>query len=178
MDKKTICLNFYAGPGAGKSTIAASVFAELKKKHVNCELITEFAKRKVWEGNMECLNNQLYITAKQQYLMWTVSKHVDLIVTDSPIMLGCIYGNDDLLDQIIIREYHKYNNIDIFLNRNTQYAYQSNGRMQSLDEAIEKDNQICELIKSVNPNYITKTVNDETATEICNYILDTIKEIQ
>ena len=170
MEKKTTCVNFYAGPGAGKSTVAASVFAELKKNHVNCELITEFAKRKVWEGNTECLNNQLYITAKQQYLMWTVSKHVDIIVTDSPLMLGCIYGNDDLLNQIIQREYNKYNNIDIFLRRNTKFEYQSNGRIQTLDEAIDKDNEIFTIIKNINPNLIAKTVNDKVAFEIYSYL--------
>lgn len=166
MTKKTTCINFYAGPGAGKSTVAASVFAEFKKKHINCELITEFAKRKVWEGNTECLNNQLYITAKQQYLMWTVSKHVDLIITDSPLLLGCIYDNDELLSQIIVREYNKYNNIDIFLHRNTEFAYQSNGRMQSLEEAIEKDNQICGLVKTLNPNVLEFTVHDTVVNEI------------
>jgi len=170
MEKKTTCVNFYAGPGAGKSTVAASVFAELKKNHVNCELITEFAKRKVWEGNIECLNNQLYITAKQQYLMWTVSKHVDVIVTDSPLLLGCIYGNDELLNKIIMREYDKYNNIDIFLRRNTDVPYQSNGRMQSLDEAIDKDNEIFDIITNINPNVISKTVSNNVAFEIYSYL--------
>ena len=129
-------------------------------------MITEFAKRKVWEGNTECLNNQLYITAKQQYLMWTVSKHVDLIITDSPLLLGCIYDDDEILKQLIIREYNKYNNIDIFLHRNMQFEYQSNGRMQSLPEAIEKDNQICELVKQLNPQVLEFTVHDTVVTEI------------
>ncbi len=171
MEKKTLCLNFYSGPGAGKSTIAAAVFAELKKHHVNCELINEFAKRKIWEGNMECLNNQLYITAKQQYLMWTVSKHVDLIVTDSPLLLGCVYGDDPLLDQIIFREYMKYTNIDIFLNRNPEAKYQSNGRMQNLDEAMMKDVQIKNILGMANPNFTDITVNDHTVKLVVDIML-------
>ena len=37
-------VNFYAGPGSGKSTMAAAIFSRLKWKDVNCELVTEFAK--------------------------------------------------------------------------------------------------------------------------------------
>ena len=176
MEKKTLCLNFYSGPGAGKSTIAAAVFAELKKHHVNCELIAEFAKRKIWEGNMECLNNQLYITAKQQYLMWTVSKHVDLIVTDSPLLLGCVYGEDPLLDQIIFREYRKYVNIDVFLSRNQAAKYQSNGRMQNLDEALEKDVQIMNILKLANQKFTEVCVNDFAIGKITEMTLGRLNE--
>ena len=44
-----IVINLFAGPGVGKSTTAARVFAELKLKGVNCEMALEFAKDKVWE---------------------------------------------------------------------------------------------------------------------------------
>ena len=174
--KSVYCLNFYAGPGTGKSTIASSVFAELKKKHINCELITEFAKRKVWEGNSACLENQLYITAKQQYLMWTVSKHVDLIITDSPLLLGCIYGKDELLNKIIIREYNTYKNIDVLLTRNPEFTYQSNGRMQSLEEAIEKDKEIEEVLRSVNSNYDVLQVGDTAVNIIVENVLEELKK--
>jgi hypothetical protein len=45
--EKTILVNLYAGPGTGKSTMAANVFSELKWMGVNCELALEFAKTKV-----------------------------------------------------------------------------------------------------------------------------------
>ena len=153
----TICINLYSGPGVGKSTLAASLFAELKKSQIECELITEFAKRKVWEGNTTCLTNQLYITAKQQYMMWCVSQHVNVIVTDSPLLLGCIYGNDDLLNQIILREHYKFDNIDLFLTRNPKVEYQPSGRNQTLCESMELDTKIRGMLETVNPNFITIT---------------------
>ena len=48
----TLVVNFFAGPGAGKSSMAAGLFAELKFRGVNCELATEYAKDKVWEGSL------------------------------------------------------------------------------------------------------------------------------
>lgn len=55
--KKTIVCNYFSGPGAGKSTLAAATFAKLKMLGVNCELVTEFAKDKTWEKNFTVLSN-------------------------------------------------------------------------------------------------------------------------
>lgn len=166
----TLCVNFYAGPGAGKSTIAAELFVALKKQHINCELITEYAKKKIWEGNTTCLTNQLYITAKQQYAMWTVEKHVDVIVTDSPLLFGCIYGNDLLLDAIIKREYTRFNNLDVFLMRSNA-PYQTEGRSQTFEQAVEKDNEILKLLNEMNINY----VNIKPTPKYINSLVKTIK---
>ena len=54
-----ICINLTAQPGAGKSTLAAATFAKLKMLGINCELVTEFAKDKVWENNKMALSNQI-----------------------------------------------------------------------------------------------------------------------
>lgn len=43
----TIVVNLFGAPGAGKSTGAAHIFAELKMCGINTELVTEFAKDKV-----------------------------------------------------------------------------------------------------------------------------------
>lgn len=55
--RKPIVVSLYAGPGAGKSTLAAYTFSKLKMLGVNCELVTEFAKDKVWEKNNTALDN-------------------------------------------------------------------------------------------------------------------------
>lgn len=47
-----IVINLFGAPGAGKSTLAADIFSKLKRRQVKCELITEFAKDCVYEGNV------------------------------------------------------------------------------------------------------------------------------
>ena len=44
-----LVVNLFGVPGAGKSTGAAYIFSKLKLVGINAELITEFAKDKVWE---------------------------------------------------------------------------------------------------------------------------------
>lgn len=95
--KKTLVINFFGAPGAGKSTGAAYVFSLLKARGVNAELISEFAKQKVWEGNDTALGNQLYVFGKQQYAMARCRDQVDVIVTDAPLMNSVYYNSDPTL---------------------------------------------------------------------------------
>lgn len=96
--RKPIVVSLYAGPGAGKSTLAAYTFSKLKMLGVNCELVTEFAKDKVWEKNNTALDNQIYIFAKQQYRIARCADKVDVIVTDSPLFLSAFYNSDPDID--------------------------------------------------------------------------------
>ena len=64
---KTLICNLFAGPGAGKSTMMAAVFAELKWRGIDCEMVTEYAKDKVWEGSPHVLDCQPYIFGKQSF---------------------------------------------------------------------------------------------------------------
>ncbi len=150
---KPIAINFYGGPGTGKSTMAAAVFSELKNSGINAELVTEYAKRKVWEESFKVFECQLYVSAKQIYNMFVVSKHVDVIVTDSPLIMAIAYSNSDKhMEGILKREYKKYNNIDIFLNR--VKAYNPKGRMQTEKEAQQKDREIKKLLNKNKIKYL------------------------
>ena len=80
--KKTLVVNFCAGPGAGKSILCAATFAALKWRGVSAEMALEYAKDKVWEETETVFKNQLYIFGKQQYRMHRLDGKVDVIVTD------------------------------------------------------------------------------------------------
>ena len=151
---KPIAVNFYGGPSSGKSTMAAAVFAELKNRGINCELVTEYAKQKVWEEAYKVFEYQFYVCAKQAYHMFIVSKHVDIIITDSPIIMSAAYAGDDApLIEILAREHGKYDNIEIFLTRTRLYT--PKGRMQTEEEAKEKDVQIKNILDSHGISYVT-----------------------
>ncbi len=151
--KKPIAINFYGGPGTGKSTMAAAVFSELKNFGVNCELVTEYAKKKVWEEAFKVFECQMYVCANQIYNMFIVSKHVDAIITDSPLIMATVYNNKDKpLNEILLREYKKYENIDIFLRRVKEYN--PKGRTQNEKEAKQKDKEIKSLLNKYGVNYI------------------------
>lgn len=142
MSKKTLVVNLFAGPGAGKSTGAAYIFSKLKMDGYDCEYVSEFAKDKVWENNGEVFKSQFYITGKQVFKIKRCCGKVDIIITDSPIAIGAQYlkDNEVMLGHAILEEFGKYNNLNLFINRVKKYN--PNGRNQTEDEAKEIDERM------------------------------------
>ncbi|MEY8573160.1 hypothetical protein AALD01_01945 [Oscillospiraceae bacterium 21-37] len=92
-----LVVNLFGAPGSGKSTGAAYVFSKLKLAGVNAELVTEFAKDKVWEDNRLALANQAYLFGEQYYRLTRLDGKVDVAVSDSPLLLSNFYVNDVVL---------------------------------------------------------------------------------
>src|SRR3954464_15085371 len=92
---KTVVVNMLAGPGSGKSTMASSVFSELKWRGEETEYVGEYAKDLTWEKRVKTLDNQVYVFAKQHHRIFRLLNQVDIIVTDSPLYLTPIYCQDN-----------------------------------------------------------------------------------
>ena len=169
--KKTLHINLFGGPGTGKSTIAAELFSKLKWNKMDSELISEYAKQIVWEESFSKLSNQIYLFAKQHKRHIILNGKVDYVVTDSPLIMGNVYDNNDtkFLHELIFSEFNKFNNLNIFLIRDKEYN--PNGRTQTFVEAIEKDNEIKKLLDENNVNYLTIIANENAV----NVIFDIIK---
>jgi len=146
MDKPLV-INLFAGPGAGKSTSAAAVFALLKMHGVNAELITEFAKDLTWEKRNRTLDNQVYVFAKQYHKMWRVKDQVDVIITDSPLLLSFVYGlNGAGATSMVWEAYHDFNNVNFFIGRVKKFN--PVGRNQTEEEANKLDEDILNVLKT------------------------------
>ena len=153
--KRPIVVNLTGAPGAGKSTGAATVFAELKKAGVNAELVTEFAKDKTWEHNVIALGCQEYVFGKQSYRLRRCRDDVDVIVTDSPLPLGLIYNNNPALDHhftaVVMNIFNTYDNLNFFINR--VKPYNPKGRNQTAEESDQISFRIKDLYKNLGIDY-------------------------
>lgn len=148
--KKTTMLSFFGGPGSAKSIMAAHTFALLKWNGVLAELSLEYIKTKLWENSLDVFKDQIYIFGKQYHSMFRLDGKVDVIVTDSPFLLGVIYDsteNEHLSAALIVSEYRKINTINIFLERD-ESQYENTGRLQDLEAAKQIDNKIISLLES------------------------------
>jgi nicotinamide riboside kinase len=158
-------VNLFGGPGTGKSTMAAGVFSELKWRGVNCEIATEYAKEKVWEGSLGIFENQVYIFAQQLQRILRVKDKVDIVVTDSPLVLIILYSKklSGTFDKLILEIFHTFNNLNYFLIRKKKYLRK--GRLQTLEEAVELDNLTRELLDCNKISYDT-FVGEKTSVEL------------
>lgn len=150
-----IIVNLFGVPGAGKSTGAAYIFSQLKMKGVNCELVTEFAKDKVWENTEEVFKNQAYIFGKQSFKISRCADKVDVIVTDSPLPLSIFYNHDERLTEnfnnMVMDFFNSYHNLNYFLVRVKQYN--PIGRHQTEEESDALYQPMRDLLRSRGISY-------------------------
>ncbi len=146
-----IVVNLYGAPGAGKSTGAAYIFSQLKMRDINSELVTEFAKDKVWEGSKAVFENQAYIFGKQYFRISRVKDKVDVVVTDSPILLSCFYGkNDPVLGEefntFVKKVSDSFRSLNAFIER--VKPYNPAGRFQTEEQSDEISGKLQDLLAS------------------------------
>lgn len=142
-----IVVNLFAGPCAGKSTTAAGVFHKLKMDGINCELVTEVAKDFTWEEREMTLKCQPYVFAKQMKRLWRLKDKVDVVVTDSPILMSVVYAGVDWPESFntyVVDQFHKFNNLNVFLRRDKSYS--PVGRGGSKELAILLDDEIMQMM--------------------------------
>jgi hypothetical protein len=172
MSKDTLVVNLLAGSGAGKSTTSAMLFAMLKQNGVDAELVTEYVKDMVWEDRKGVFACQAYVFGKQLYRIQRLVGKVDVIVTDSPIILSALYDpeQDRNFRDYIVTKFNQFNNINFFLHRNTS-TFNPNGRNEkTVEEAVENDKKLIRFLDQEGIDYINAYV-DETVCENIFYMV-------
>lgn len=158
-----IVVNLFGAPGAGKSTGAAYIFAKLKMAGVNAELVTEFAKDKVWEESKEVFNNQAYIFGKQSFKMSRCRNKVDVIITDSPLPLSVLYNKDSTLtdnfNNTVLDVFNSYYNLTYFLTR--VKPYNPKGRFQTEEESDALSSELKEMLAKYSIAYELRDGNEQ-----------------
>jgi len=177
---KTLVINLFGGPGSGKSTLMAGIFSELKFRGINCEMAPEFAKEKVWEGSLDILSNQLYIFGKQHHTIFRLLGKVDVIITDSPIILSLYYGKNcsDNFKKLVLEEHNKLHNLDLFIQRIKEYN--PKGRLQTEDEAKQIDEELITILSDNNIKCIFEEGSRDRISRICDsvqYVMKNVEEL-
>ena len=148
------------GPGAGKSTTAAWLFSELKRRGYSVELISEYVKGWVYLNRVPKGFDQVYLLGKQlHYENKVLTSGIKNLVTDSPLFLGHIYCRlysehpelwkpilevANLYDQV-------YPSVSIYLERGEK-IFRTEGRWGTLDGARKVDEAVFSFVKDRHAN--------------------------
>lgn len=168
----------YGGPGTGKSTTAAHLFALAKQDNINSELVREYVKGWLWEGREVKPGDQPYIASKQSRKERICFGSVDLIISDSPMYLGQFYEEKYdtsypvvghlIKKHIEFAEQEEYEFVHIFLKRLKEYN--PAGRYQNELEAIECDKEIRDLLIRENIKFTDIDADIYAAQKILDII--------
>ena len=153
--KETLVINLIGGPCSGKSTIAAELFARLKKMGVHCELVSEYIKDRIYEENQTMPKNQITIFGMEHYNISTKIGKVDCLVHDGSYINNIIYKAEENkeFDDLIVSEYKKFNNLDFFIKRGN-IEFETYGRIHNLKQSKELDKIIKETYDRYGLSYI------------------------
>ena len=172
-----IVINLFAGPGVGKSTNAARIFADLKMRGVNCEMALEFAKDKVWEESFRTMDDQIYIFGKQFHRIWRLKDKVDVIICDSPLLNSIVYDkeNSKAFHELVIEQFNKFDNFNFYLKRSA--TYQKEGRIQTEEEARKIDKIVENVLIDYNIPFVTLDI-DNASVSIVDIIMDKLNSTE
>jgi deoxyadenosine/deoxycytidine kinase len=173
-------INLFAGPGAGKSTLASWLFAELKLRDYSIELVSEYVKSWAIEKRKIHPFHQVYFMGRQlEYEYRFLTNGVKHIITDSPVFLAATYAryyNSHLFEvanqmESIISTYEKkHPAINIFLNRGDYF--QQEGRYHNREQAENIDRAVLSTLISNGVEF--KEFNAEDRQDILKHIIKKI----
>lgn len=159
----TTVVNFFSGPGVGKSTSAASLFSHLKGMDVNAELVQEHAKEWAWEKRPIYCQAQIFgeQLGRQERLR---SADVDVIVTDSPLIQSLVYTPPSYplaWRTAVVELFNQFDNVNFFIKRTKKFN--PAGRYHSFNESVEIDAETHRLLNELAIPFFEITVNDIAA---------------
>jgi adenylate kinase family enzyme len=169
-------INLFGAPGSGKSTVAMRLTSDLKVQGYNCELVTEYAKDLTWSKRHEDLRVQPYIFGKQLHKIERLIGKVDVIITDSPLLLSLIYTKEEWplsFRQAVKDIFIKHNNYNFLLHRT--WEYKSVGRNQTKKEADEIHEKIEKLLLDLKVHYIDLIPKENMTTSSIDEVSKTIR---
>lgn len=182
--KSAKIINFIGAPGTGKSTAALTLAGIMKERGYNVEIVTESAKFLVYSESTKLLQDQLFVLAEQNKMLSVLNNQVDYIITDSPLFLSYIYGQDHVKNrnsnlpqsffQFVLDLHNSYDNAHILLNRNHQYV--QSGRCHSEAESDQKQKEIIQFMNDNGLSFdVFNTINmkqKSLSETLLNFVID------
>ena len=145
-NKRLTVINFFSGPGTGKSTMAAALFAKMRKEGYKVELVPEVTKDLIWDEASHVFGEQDYIFALQHHLLRRLTRHdVDYVIIESSILMTLFYYPWDFPQSFrpfVEDVFKSYDNINIFLDRHVSVPYVQTGRNETEEQAKLIDENI------------------------------------
>ena len=177
----TTVISLIAGPGAGKSTLAAELYAKMKRQGLDVEMVREVAKEWAYDGRKIGPFEQLSILGEQIKKESSLFNKVDYIVTDSPVFLGAFYlnynHNQDIACEFVKNYYNfgKEQRVQ-FLNYviPRRGDYRTEGRYESEEQAKFIDSAIKVYLRQWHYQFelfgAAEITNEEMIEEIMRFL--------
>lgn len=137
-----IIVEFFGGPGSGKTTTATRVFSEFKQLGFDCEFTREYAQEAIYTQQRYQLDSQ-FIVAANQYRKYKELElaGTELVFSDTSLLLSKVYGvnhpSNHLLAPLVDALHREFTVIKVFVRRCKPFRPQ--GRVHTEAQSREID---------------------------------------
>lgn len=178
MHRHTKVINIVGGPGSGKTTLAALLFAELKMQGHTAEYVQEYIKHLVWRNDTDAINNQYLVSTEQYKLFKAVVGKVDFIVTDGALLHGLYYNrnypdnvsNVEKTELKILQYISEFDNVYVFLERG-DFEFEKQGRLHTEEESREIDCQMKRIVDGLGVEYLTTKSAKHNVAKVFEFVM-------
>lgn len=179
----SLFVNLYGAPGAGKSTTRAGVFYRLKLAGYNVEEVPEVAKDFTWEERKFALSVQPYVFGKQLKNVLRVAGKVDVVITDSPVLLAGFYADKysngsppfEFRHCVIAAERALRPSMNYYLHRVKQYN--PAGRNQTAEESDVIALEIENYLAGADVSYTILKGNESAVATVVEDVEDALAKM-
>lgn len=169
---ETLLVNLFAGPGCGKSTTMAGLFAELKWRGVCAEMAPEWIKAAAWDDAIG-LYSQQHIFGQQHQMLHRLRGKVDVVVTNSPLVQTLVYTcphDQPAQWEVVLAEHRRMEpNFNVLLRR--EKDYDPRGREQTEAEAREIDQITADVLTNADIDFVEYPADRDTVHDLANEVI-------
>lgn len=173
---QTLNINFFGGPGIGKSASAERLSARLRERGHSVELVREYSKDLHWEGRLHG-TEQFLITSEQWHRQARVQGKAPLVITDSAVPLGLLHAPPSYrepLEAVVRALMQDWRCFDVLVERDLAADYSNLGRDEPLEAALAHQQRVRELFaRHARPgmsavlNLDTSSALDDLVKRLC-----------
>lgn len=173
--RRPLLINVYGASGVGKSILASTLANALKLNGIRAEYCREWVKEKVLD-HRSSFPKQLEITQNQLGLLALYLRSgCEVVVTDSPLRIGKVYGNLEAnkdwgprcqqeleaLDRWLEQEINPDANVlNIFLEHDLEVPFSEFGRRESLETSLMIEGKMKELLRTERIRFTSAFLRD------------------
>jgi nicotinamide riboside kinase len=175
--KSALIVNLFGGPGIGKTTLAARIFADLKARDIEAACPEEYAKIAIWQGRSYLLDNQLILLGRGWDTITSLAVKVDVIILDSPLLLASHYAGSseqEHFHQTVLDYHRRHDRMNILLERVPGATYSTSGRRETSQQAIGIDAQLESLLDMSGEDFSRVSAQQETMPALIEYLVDAV----
>lgn len=150
-------INFFPGPGVGKSTLALGLTHIMKKNGYNVEFVSEVAKEFVYDKRGDMFFEQDFILAEQHRRLRSLLKGgVEYAVMDGPLLLSHFYTGVNFPEEFhkwVDIVFNSFTNINLVVER--KHSYNPHGRNETEEQSNKVNENIVAYLDGHGVEYTT-----------------------